>query len=244
MKMKKIAVALALCFAASASYAGFVDNRKTDAVIDVSYKSIAVEDLVADIVPSEFQVSYARPDLRKKLLRVAGKGTWQQLLDQAAVAANIVVNVDQPAHRVQINDRSAAAASSVSSSPAVTTVTPVAAVGAPSAAVGAKPVVAASAPVSNAVVTVVSKPVQTWSITAADHSVRTLLERWAKAVGYQLLWEIPVDLELNANATMTGSFEDALTSVLASLKNSEYPIEAILYDNNVVRMVKRTPRNK
>lgn len=86
-------------------------------------------------------------------------------------------------------------------------------------------------------------PVKTWSVSVGDKSVRSLLERWTKSDGYQLVWEISVDLELNANATMTGSFEDALSSVLASLKNSDYPIEAMIYDNKVVRMVKRTPRN-
>lgn len=237
MKMKKTAVAVALWFAAGASHAGFVDNRKTDAVIDVNYKSITVEDLVDDIVPDEFQIDYAKPDLRKKLLKISGKGTWQQLLDQAAAPANVVVKVDQARKRVQINERMAAP---VANSSAAETPANVAA-----AAPAVKPLAAApAAPVANAVVTVVSKPVQTWSVTVADHSVRVLLERWAKIAGYQILWEIPVDLELNANATMTGSFEDALTSVLASLKNSEYPIEAIIYDNNVVRMVKRTPRNK
>lgn len=240
MKMKKSAVVVALWFAAGASHAGFVDNRKTDAVIDVNYKSITVEDLVDDIVPDEFQINYARPDLRKKMLRVSGKGTWQQLLTQAATLANVVVQIDQPGHRVQINERATAAAAvaatGVASSPAV----------ASPAAAGAilKPVTAVAATSGNAVTTVVSKPVQTWSVTLADHSVRSLLERWARVAGYQVLWEIPVDLELNANATLTGTFEDALSALLASLKNSEYPIEAIIYDNNVVRMVKRTPRNK
>ena len=240
--MKKNAVVVALWFAAGASHAGFVDNRKTDAVIDVNYKSITVEDLVDDIVPDDFQINYARPDLRKKLLRVSGKGTWQQLLTQAAAPANVLVQIDQPSHRVQVNERMAAAAPtpapSVASSPALP------AAPSPAAATIAKPIAAAAAMSGNAVTTVVSKPVQTWSVTVADRSVRGLLERWAKVASYQVLWEIPVDLELNANATLTGSFEDALSALLASLKNSEYPIEAIIYDNNVVRMVKRTPRNK
>lgn len=243
MKMKKIAVAVALWFAAGASYADFIDNRKTDAVIDVTYKSIAVEDLVDDIVPDAFQVSYAKPELRKKLLKVSGKGTWQQLLAQAAGTGSVVVDVDLPGRRVQIRELAPVAATpAASSSATLAPAAPVASV-APVAAV--KPASAgAASSAGNAVVSVVTKPVQTWSVTVADRSVRTLLERWAKTAGYQMSWEIPVDLELNANANMTGSFEDALTAVLASLKNSEYPIEAIIYDNNVVRMVKRTPKNK
>lgn len=241
MKMKITAVAVALWFAAGASHAAFVDNRKTDAVIDVNYKSIALEDLVDDIVPQGVQVVWAKPELRKRLLPVSGKGTWQQLLTQAAGAGKVVVHVDLPGRRVQIGETAAPAATSTTSSAPTRAL---AATQASSVAVAKSPAPAVSAPGGNAVVSVVTKPVQTWTVTLADRSVRTLLERWAKTAGYQMSWEIPVDLELNANATMTGSFEDALTAVLASLKNSEYPIEAIIYDNNVVRMVKRSPRNK
>ncbi|RLM52625.1 hypothetical protein DVK02_16360, partial [Halobellus sp. Atlit-31R] len=116
--MNKIAVAVALWFAASASHAGFVDNRKTNAVIEVNYKSITVEDLVDDIVPGDFHVTYAKPDLRKKLLKVSGKGTWQQLLSQAAAPSNLVVKVDLPGQRVELNERVAATAPTAASLPA------------------------------------------------------------------------------------------------------------------------------
>lgn len=240
--MKKIAVAVALWLAVGASHAAFVDNRKIDAVIEVNYKSITVEDLVDDIVPGDIQINYAKPDLRKKMLKISGKGTWQQLLTQATVPGNVLVQVDVPGRRVQISERAVLVATGTPSSAAAPAATSPAAVASITAA---KPVnTTAAATAGNAVITVVSKPVQTWSVTIADRSVRTLLERWAKTASYQMSWEIPVDLELNANANMTGSFEDALTALLASLKNSEYPIEAIIYDNNVVRMVKRSPRNK
>jgi len=118
-----------------------------------------------------------------------------------------------------------------------TTSAPVAAPVVASAA--AKPAAAsAAAPVA------APKSAQTWTITVGDKSVRSLLERWAKTSGHQLLWDLPVDLELNANATISGTFEDALNSVLASLAHSEYPIEAMIYDNGVVRMVKRISKDQ
>lgn len=89
--------------------------------------------------------------------------------------------------------------------------------------------------------------VQQWKITNADKNVRILLERWskeAKEARYQIIWEIPRDLELGAIATVSGTFEDALESVLISLVDSEYPIEALMYDNNAVRIVKHIPENK
>lgn len=84
---------------------------------------------------------------------------------------------------------------------------------------------------------------QAWQITLADSSVRGLLERWCKESGYQLLWEVSVDLQIGASATVTGTFEEALNSLLASLTNSEYPVEAMVYDNRVVRIVKHIPKN-
>ncbi len=87
-------------------------------------------------------------------------------------------------------------------------------------------------------------PAREWKIALSDKSVRGLLERWSKEDNYQLLWEISVDLQIGASATISGTFEDALASVLTSLSNSEYPVEAMIYDNRVVRVVKQTPRNK
>jgi hypothetical protein len=84
----------------------------------------------------------------------------------------------------------------------------------------------------------------TWQITFADKSVRSVLEHWSKSAGYQLLWEVPVDLELNANATITGTYEDALNSMLASLANSAYPVEAMIYENRAVRVVKRIKKDQ
>lgn len=81
-----------------------------------------------------------------------------------------------------------------------------------------------------------------WEIHAGDKSVRTVLERWSKEVGYQLLWELPVDLELNAVATLNGSFEEALDAVLLALADSDYPVEAMIYENHAVRIVKRAQK--
>lgn len=88
------------------------------------------------------------------------------------------------------------------------------------------------------------KPQPQWNISLADRSIRALFDRWCKDAGYQLLWEVSVDLQLGASATITGTFEEALNSVLVSLNSSEYPIEAMIYDNRVVRVVKHIPKAK
>ena len=113
------------------------------------------------------------------------------------------------------------------------------------AAPSGKPVVSKTEPVTQPAE---PSPAQEWKITSADKNVRTLLERWskeAKEARYQILWEVPRDLELGAITSVSGTFEDALDSVLLSLVDSEYPIEAVMYDgNNVVRIVKHIPGNK
>lgn len=138
-----------------------------------------------------------------------------------------VIIVDEAAAKKQAAANAAAAATA-----GAATTTPSAAGGNESNAAKTAPVVAPKA----------AEP--TWTISVGDKSVRGVLERWSKSAGYQLLWEVPVDLELNANATLTGSFEDALNAVLTSLASSDYPVEAMIYENRAVRVVKRIPKGQ
>jgi hypothetical protein len=83
-----------------------------------------------------------------------------------------------------------------------------------------------------------------WAIETSDKSIRSLLERWCKEANYQLMWEIPVDLQIGTTAQISGSFHDALNSLLASLNTSDYPVEALIYENRVIRIVKHAQRGQ
>lgn len=82
------------------------------------------------------------------------------------------------------------------------------------------------------------EPVRQWHLSLADHTVKTALTRWAKEDGWQLVWDVPLDFGVDADATVTGTFEQALQAVVDALKKSETPIQAILYrGNKVLRIV-------
>jgi hypothetical protein len=202
MKMNKIAVAVALWFAASASHASFVDNRQTDAVIEVNFKSIAVEDLVAEIVPPGFQANYSRAELRKKALRVRGQGTWQQLLNQATASTDVIVTVDLPGQRVHIADRVRTGSSAV----------PVAG--------SAQNAVAPAAPVVSA-----DKLKRDWVLRADAHNtLEEALEEFAARVDFELVYEareFSLNLRRDITIARNADFWEALRVIGETYRKSD-----------------------
>lgn len=71
-----------------------------------------------------------------------------------------------------------------------------------------------------------------WAITEADSTLRGLLDKWAKAAGWTLVWKIGSDYSISAKATLKGSLDLAINQVLASIQSSEYPIVATFYEGN------------
>jgi hypothetical protein len=83
-------------------------------------------------------------------------------------------------------------------------------------------------------------PLPTWRIQVSDRTIRAALTRWAQQAGWQLIWEAPVDFSVDAPASLTGTFDDALQSVVAALAGSNAPVQAILYrGNKVLRIVEK-----
>lgn len=83
-----------------------------------------------------------------------------------------------------------------------------------------------------------SEPIRSWHLSLSDHTVKTVLTRWAKEDGWQLVWDVPIDFGVDADATVTGTFEQALEAVVEALKKSDTPIQAVLYrGNKVLRIV-------
>lgn len=78
---------------------------------------------------------------------------------------------------------------------------------------------------------------RTWELKLSDVSVRTALARWAQDAGWQFIWAVPTDFSIDASATLHGSFEDALHSVVDALSHSQVPIQAVLYKGNHVLRV-------
>lgn len=76
-----------------------------------------------------------------------------------------------------------------------------------------------------------------WDLRQSDGSVRNALARWAREAGWQFIWAVPTDFSIDAAATIQGTFEQALNSVVEALSHSEVPIQAILYKGNHVLRV-------
>jgi hypothetical protein len=77
-----------------------------------------------------------------------------------------------------------------------------------------------------------------WEITLADKTIKTSLTRWAAAAGWQILWELPVDYPVAAQASISGQFETAIETVVRSLASAEIPVRAVFYQgNHVLRVI-------
>lgn len=82
------------------------------------------------------------------------------------------------------------------------------------------------------------EPVRAWHLSVSDHTVKAALTRWATEDGWQLVWDVPIDFGVDADATVNGTFEQALQAVVDALKKSETPIQAVMYrGNKVLRIV-------
>lgn len=115
---------------------------------------------------------------------------------------------------------------------------PKAASAAASTAAGAGVAAPASAPARKGAG--VAKAPTRWSISERDRTLRTALERWAQAAGWRLLWELGVDYRLEAPSTIDGTFEEAISAVVANMERAEVPPRAIFYrGNQVLRVVAR-----
>lgn len=84
------------------------------------------------------------------------------------------------------------------------------------------------------------KPLHHWEISFADNTLKSAMTRWATEAGWHLLWELPVDYQIEASTSIPGSFEDAVEVVARSMQQSDSPMKAIFYKGNkVLRIVRR-----
>lgn len=78
-----------------------------------------------------------------------------------------------------------------------------------------------------------------WSIEIVDTTLSNTLSRWSRQEKWQLLWEADRDFPILATVYLQGSFQSAILSVMHSLSDSDYPLQAILNPNTrIVRIVR------
>ena len=75
-----------------------------------------------------------------------------------------------------------------------------------------------------------------FDITLADRDIAVSLRRWARASGYEVVWDVgwtaPVD---GATRIEAPSFLDAVKQVVAGLRAQGYPVQAQAFTDHVVR---------
>lgn len=78
----------------------------------------------------------------------------------------------------------------------------------------------------------------TWELAPTDKTLKTALARWSRTAGWQLVWELPVDYEVDARTAVQGTFQEAVGAVARSMESAEVPMKAIFYaGNRVLRVV-------
>lgn len=269
MKIAKLVLLMTLAIGAGPSYAGFVDSRATDAVIEVHYKSVSLEDLISEIAPREYVVEYSKPEQRKTMVAINDKGTWSHLLRQAAATSNLAVYVDNSAQSIKFAERVAMVsrapettpAQAVGSAPATgSAVSPTLRLA--GAAGAAPPYVASVAPAAGKPATVAAppvsaRPVQTispaaFTTTSSDYQVSAVLQRWAAQANMQYVWE-PRNVEFLISAEndwgtdLRQAVRDLLMSVQAgqSAQAGRESVRACIHPNkpkNVLRIIRFNER--
>jgi hypothetical protein len=78
----------------------------------------------------------------------------------------------------------------------------------------------------------------TWELVPTDRTLKAALSRWARMAGWQLVWELPVDYEVEARTAVQGTFQEAVGVIAKSMDSAEIPMKAIFYaGNRVLRIV-------
>jgi hypothetical protein len=79
-----------------------------------------------------------------------------------------------------------------------------------------------------------------WEIRLSDVTISRAIKRGGDQAGYQVVWSAPKDFPVAATATFTTDFQTAVRSVVESLAQTDSPVMAVYYMNNVLQIVRYT----
>lgn len=79
---------------------------------------------------------------------------------------------------------------------------------------------------------------QEFKIQLGDVYVSRALARWGQEAGWRVIWDAPNDFPVAAEAQIRGTFREAIGNVMTSLAKTDFPVSAVFYQNNVVRIVR------
>jgi hypothetical protein len=85
--------------------------------------------------------------------------------------------------------------------------------------------------------------IRVFEFTAQDRDMASCLRRWGEGYGYEVLWESDIAIPLDARAVgrrLTAlDFKGALVKTLDGLQQLGYPLKALIYTDQVVRIVNK-----
>jgi hypothetical protein len=84
--------------------------------------------------------------------------------------------------------------------------------------------------------------VMVYTVTPAQHDLRSVIDIWAKIVGWTSVWDIDRDIPINMADSKENDFRSAVRRVLAATEFSDLPAKPCFYSNNVVRVVRKTTK--
>lgn len=73
----------------------------------------------------------------------------------------------------------------------------------------------------------------TWRVELKDITLSTTFARWADTAGWKIRWDADKNILIDAPNSHSGTFEDAIASVLSSdgIQRGIYPLEVCFYSN-------------
>lgn len=82
-------------------------------------------------------------------------------------------------------------------------------------------------------------PVEHWTLSPQDRRLSVAMQRWTAQVGWQLLWEAERDFPIEVQVQITGTLSSALEQIMASLQDSDYPLQVVVNTQTRVLRVRR-----
>jgi hypothetical protein len=81
-----------------------------------------------------------------------------------------------------------------------------------------------------------------YSVTPAQHDLRSVIDIWAKIVGWSAVWDIERDIPISMVDAKENDFRTAVRRVLSATEFGDLPAKPCFYSNNVVRVVRKTTK--
>lgn len=82
-------------------------------------------------------------------------------------------------------------------------------------------------------------PQQVWMLRVADRTLSGALQRWTQSAGWQLVWEAERDFVVEVDLQFEGAFSAVLDTVMQSLADTDYPLQAVANPQVKVLRIRR-----